>query len=131
MRQICYQPRVLLALSHVGETDEMRVQDASAFAACREELSYWELMVRPNVHSTDSQRHDVLEPCLGVWLKLTPNSILRVVEQGVIWWAFSHSLLVRNTLKAQRRAMNRWTLPDVSPTLTSTCTRVLSQTPEP
>ena len=46
MVQICYQPRVLLALSHVGETDEMRVQDASAFAACREELSYWELMVR-------------------------------------------------------------------------------------
>ena len=45
LRQICYQPRVLLALSHVGETDEMRVQDASAFAACREELSYWELMV--------------------------------------------------------------------------------------
>jgi hypothetical protein len=38
---------VLLALSHVGETDELRVQDASAFAAWGEELSYWELMVEP------------------------------------------------------------------------------------
>ena len=44
--QVCYQPRVLLPLSHVGETDEMRVQDASAFAARDEELSFWELMVR-------------------------------------------------------------------------------------
>ena len=52
--QICYQPRVLLALSHVGETDELRVQDASAFAAWGEELSYWELMVQPNVQPQDN-----------------------------------------------------------------------------
>jgi len=52
---------VLLALSHVGETDEMRVQDASAFAACREELSYWELMVRVYTHSADSKHLNVLD----------------------------------------------------------------------
>ena len=71
---------MLLALSHVGETDEMRVQDASAFAACREELSYWELMVRTCPHSTDSQ-HDVLGPCLCAWL--ISDSTLRMVE--LLW----------------------------------------------
>ena len=45
--QVAHDPRILIPFSHEGDTDEMRVQDASAFAEEGEELSFWELMVRP------------------------------------------------------------------------------------
>ena len=44
--QVAHDPRILIPFSHEGDTDEMRVQDASAFAEEGEELSFWELMVR-------------------------------------------------------------------------------------
>lgn len=43
--QVAFNPKVLLPLSHIGEQDEFRVQDASSFAAMNDELSYWELLV--------------------------------------------------------------------------------------
>ena len=43
--QVAYNPKVLLPFSHLGETDEMRVQDASCLAARDERLSFWELQV--------------------------------------------------------------------------------------
>ena len=43
---MAYDPRILIPFSHEGDTDEMRVQDASAFVDEGEELSFWELMVR-------------------------------------------------------------------------------------
>lgn len=43
--QVAFNPKVLLPLSHIGEQDEFRVQDASSFCAMGEELSYWELLV--------------------------------------------------------------------------------------
>ena len=42
---MAYNPKVLLPFSHLGETDEMRVQDASCLAARDERLSFWELQV--------------------------------------------------------------------------------------
>ena len=45
-RQVAFNPRILLPLSHLGEQDEFRVQDASSFTAIGEALSYWELLVR-------------------------------------------------------------------------------------
>ena len=45
--QVAFNPKVLLPLSHIGEQDEFRVQDASSFCALDERLSYWELLVRP------------------------------------------------------------------------------------
>ena len=44
--QVAFNPKVLLPLSHIGEQDEFRVQDASSFCALDERLSYWELLVR-------------------------------------------------------------------------------------
>ena len=44
--ELSFNPKVLLPLSHIGEQDEFRLQDASSFAAMGEELSYWELLVR-------------------------------------------------------------------------------------
>ena len=43
---MAFNPKVLLPLSHIGEQDEFRVQDASSFCALDERLSYWELLVR-------------------------------------------------------------------------------------
>jgi len=43
---VAYDPRILIPFSHEGDTDEMRVQDASSFVDEGEELSFWELMVR-------------------------------------------------------------------------------------
>lgn len=43
--QVAYNPKVLLPFSHLGETNEMRVQDASCLAARDERLSFWELQV--------------------------------------------------------------------------------------
>jgi len=43
---VAYDPRILIPFSHEGDTDEMRVQDASAFVDEGEELSFWELMAR-------------------------------------------------------------------------------------
>ena len=43
--QVAFNPKVLLPLSHIGEQDEFRVQDASSFCALDERLSYWELLV--------------------------------------------------------------------------------------
>jgi hypothetical protein len=43
--QVAYNPKVLLPFSHLGETDEMRVQDASCLAARDERVSFWELQV--------------------------------------------------------------------------------------
>ena len=46
LAQVAHDPRILIPFSHEGDTDEMRVQDASAFVDEGEELSFWELMVR-------------------------------------------------------------------------------------
>ena len=54
---MAFNPKVLLPLSHIGEQDEFRVQDASSFCALDERLSYWELLVRhPGPAIQENQR---------------------------------------------------------------------------
>ncbi len=45
--QVAFNPGVLVPFSHLGEDDEMRVQDSSCFAARGERVSFWELQVPP------------------------------------------------------------------------------------
>ena len=63
MPQVAHDPRILIPFSHEGDTDEMRVQDASAFVDEGEELSFWELMVRaalPSLQNAVSSKIDSL-----------------------------------------------------------------------
>ncbi|KAK9843129.1 hypothetical protein WJX74_007389 [Apatococcus lobatus] len=46
MSQVLYDPRVLLPYSHLGETDELCVQDISSFAELGEHLTFWQLQAR-------------------------------------------------------------------------------------
>ncbi|KAK9866656.1 hypothetical protein WJX84_009216 [Apatococcus fuscideae] len=46
MSQVLYDPRVLLPYSHLGETNELCVQDISSFAEEGERLSFWQLQAR-------------------------------------------------------------------------------------
>ncbi len=45
MVQVLYDPRVLLPYSHLGETNELCVQDISSFADEGERLNFWQLQV--------------------------------------------------------------------------------------
>ncbi|KAK9818136.1 hypothetical protein WJX72_007697 [[Myrmecia] bisecta] len=46
MAEVSYNPKLLLPYTHLGEKNEMTVQDVSAFAAEGEELSFWQLQAR-------------------------------------------------------------------------------------
>ncbi|KAK9810370.1 hypothetical protein WJX72_009592 [[Myrmecia] bisecta] len=46
LAEVAYNPKTLLPYSHLGENNEMTVQDISAFAAMGEELSFWQLQAR-------------------------------------------------------------------------------------
>jgi len=47
--EVAFNPGVLVPFSHLGEDDEMRVQDASCFTARGERTSFWELQRRAQV----------------------------------------------------------------------------------
>lgn len=51
---MAYNPKVLLPFSYLGETDELRVQDASCLTALGERVSFWELQVLQEAHLCSS-----------------------------------------------------------------------------
>ena len=64
--QVAVDPQILMPFSHLGETDELRVQDSAAFAAAGEELSFWELMVRPHPRNAVALPGTDARDCTGV-----------------------------------------------------------------
>lgn len=74
LTEVAYNPKVLLPFSHMGETDEMRVQDSSCLSARNERISFWELQRRAQCvgqvllgylevpQTMDQQLHFVVNP---------------------------------------------------------------------
>ena len=85
-----YDPRVLLPYSHLGETNELCVQDISSFAVEGETLTFWQLQVHGRLF-LDLHELFLMNNCDGQWawpgkmlfeLGLNPAGFLGVVSQS-------------------------------------------------
>lgn len=84
--QVLYDPRVLLPYSHLGETDELCVQDISSFAGLGERLCFWQLQVcADRLHPSEFDLHMApqYKPA-GSWRKflIIPTAFAALSKEG-------------------------------------------------
>jgi len=77
---VAYNPKVLLPFSYLGETDELRVQDASCLTARGERVSFWELQVLQEAHLCSNAT------CMHVELVEEDASCLAARGERVSFW---------------------------------------------
>jgi hypothetical protein len=103
LAEVAFNPKVLLPLSHIGEQDEFRVQDASSFCALDERLSYWELLARVQTANQVLCGYFVIPDTMDRALEVTINPIGNRTRSELRAWNDGHQRLKLVTLSKKEQ----------------------------